>query len=608
MQRPPSKFSGFVCFGAAIVATAIVSGAERSKTSTTVDEVLRKEVLSVVDRRLLLQDSLNQSPHVDQVRWHSGFIHDGREWRFYDELATDPVRTRKLERYHEKRDAAPTTPEAQLSLATWCRQNGLIDEERAHLWAALNLVPENNDPTLLKRLGFQRVGPFWISRREIDEWREMNRVAESSLKKWNPQVNSIAKRLAGSRPQRDSALLELQKIDDPAAVPALEMALSDASPANELDLLQAIARHRDCVATEALARQAVYSESAQVRAAATTALETRKYEDFVPQLIHLLATPAEMQSHAQFTSRGALFFSYVICRETDTEFQVARMQAACRLFPTYQPAYNAARTGVRAVAPALNRAQVERTLNDVAIVVGDRLRDEEKRVARHNERTALWNERIGTVLASLSGEPQTAADTPQHWWSWWSNYGDTLQTAPKQVVRVDEEEQYNVPVLQIVPMSCFAAGTIVWTESGPAGIEQIRPGDRVLSQSVDTGELALKVVIRTSVRPPKDLLRLQIGDETLLTTSGHRFWVCGEGWIKARDLKLQSLVHTATGNVLVRAVESAPTAETYNLVVDDFHTYFVGDAGLLVQDLPLPRPTDCVVPGLPRRKLAASSP
>ena len=68
-------------------------------------------------------------------------------------------------------------------------------------------------------------------------------------------------------------------------------------------------------------------------------------------------------------------------------------------------------------------------------------------------------------------------------------------------------------------------------------IETIKVGDRVLAQDIDTGELAYKPVLRTTVRPAKPLVRLQIGDEAIVATGGHRFWVSGEGWTKSRDLK-----------------------------------------------------------------------
>jgi hypothetical protein len=49
-------------------------------------------------------------------------------------------------------------------------------------------------------------------------------------------------------------------------------------------------------------------------------------------------------------------------------------------------------------------------------------------------------------------------------------------------------------------------------------------------------------------------------------------------------------------------VDDLPDAEAYNLVVDDFHTYFVGRLGLLVHDNNFRRPTTAVLPGLHRAR------
>jgi hypothetical protein len=48
----------------------------------------------------------------------------------------------------------------------------------------------------------------------------------------------------------------------------------------------------------------------------------------------------------------------------------------------------------------------------------------------------------------------------------------------------------------------------------------------------------------------------------------------------------------------VRAVETGSEAETYNLIVDSFHTYFVGEGKVLCHDNTVRRPTHCAVPGL----------
>ena len=109
------------------------------------------------------------------------------------------------------------------------------------------------------------------------------------------------------------------------------------------------------------------------------------------------------------------------------------------------------------------------------------------------------------------------------------------------------------------------------------------------------------------MRKPKPLLRIGFRHGDVVSTRGHRFWQSGRGWVFAQDLAVGDLIHTTTGSVRVSAIEDAPREKTYNLVVDDFHTYFIGKDGLLVQDLLLPEPTNNVVPGLTRFALAAAN-
>ena len=67
-------------------------------------------------------------------------------------------------------------------------------------------------------------------------------------------------------------------------------------------------------------------------------------------------------------------------------------------------------------------------------------------------------------------------------------------------------------------VDCLAAGTPVRTDRGLTAIEEVRVGDRVLSQDVETGELAYKPVLQTTVRPPKELWTVRFNDETIVTT------------------------------------------------------------------------------------------
>ncbi len=58
----------------------------------------------------------------------------------------------------------------------------------------------------------------------------------------------------------------------------------------------------------------------------------------------------------------------------------------------------------------------------------------------------------------------------------------------------------------------------------------------------------------------------------------------------AKLLHQGSILHTVNGPVTVETTVRLPAAKewyafAYNLVVDDFHTYFVGDDGILVHHL-----------------------
>ncbi|GDY06858.1 hypothetical protein LBMAG52_03440 [Planctomycetia bacterium] len=129
-------------------------------------------------------------------------------------------------------------------------------------------------------------------------------------------------------------------------------------------------------------------------------------------------------------------------------------------------------------------------------------------------------------------------------------------------------------------------------------MERIASGDRVLAKNIETGELAYKVVLHTTVRESSPITKLVIDDETIQATEGHHFWVSGRGWTKTRELAAEQPLHTAIGAVRVASTEPAESAPTYNLVVADFDTYFVGKSGILSHDVLPPKPTNKLVPGL----------
>src|SRR5262249_40791628 len=87
-------------------------------------------------------------------------------------------------------------------------------------------------------------------------------------------------------------------------------------------------------ATLALAKQGVFSNWPQVRKLAASRLMSRKFEDFAPCLIALLATPVvrvDLPAYSNFRDNNfygpvVLWHSYLLSRETEDQFQVAHFR------------------------------------------------------------------------------------------------------------------------------------------------------------------------------------------------------------------------------------------------------------------------------------------
>lgn len=135
---------------------------------------------------------------------------------------------------------------------------------------------------------------------------------------------------------------------------------------------------------------------------------------------------------------------------------------------------------------------------------------------------------------------------------------------------------------------CFAAGTLVAAEAGDRPIETLRVGDNVWALDVETGELALKPILRRFVTPDQPVLHVETfsdvaGNEQLTVTAGHPFWVDDEGWVEASALDGDAI--RGMGSVVLgTAGDEAGTRTVYNFEIADFHSYFVGQSGALVHN------------------------
>jgi RHS repeat-associated protein len=143
---------------------------------------------------------------------------------------------------------------------------------------------------------------------------------------------------------------------------------------------------------------------------------------------------------------------------------------------------------------------------------------------------------------------------------------------------------------------CFAAGTLVATGKGLRPIEDIKVGDLVLARNDKTGETGLKPVTELVRRHDREIWKLSLsvdadGDgkatvETFETTDDHPWRTASGMWTQTMELKPGVRILRARGPpvTVVSVVRTGVMRGTYNFEVADWHTYFVGDAGVWVHN------------------------
>ncbi|MFD4524187.1 polymorphic toxin-type HINT domain-containing protein [Streptomyces sp. NPDC058470] len=131
---------------------------------------------------------------------------------------------------------------------------------------------------------------------------------------------------------------------------------------------------------------------------------------------------------------------------------------------------------------------------------------------------------------------------------------------------------------------CFLAGTDVLMADGKTkDIEDVEVGDTVLATDPETGESGPREVTRLIItEDDKYFNELSIATEDgvkeLTATHEHPFWSPSEGgWVEAGSLTTGMTLLTDTGDTVIVTGNRGYTqhATTYNLTVDDLHTYYV---------------------------------
>ena len=565
---------------------------DKATAEQLVQEALYQEIYGRNDLRTeLLNQAAEQQPKADSIQWHRGKVKMDGQWLNADEVSKNAINKESYKLYLKFRDSQNDDEAGNLIIANWCNQNGLTTQEQAHLDRVIFFAADHAEAR--QRLGFVRLNDRWVNRQDLisdaTEWQ----TAARRLSAWREPVETLRAELtaASTQKQYDEAIAELNKIDTPAAIPALESILGGVNETIATTVVHRIANMEQIEATDALIRFSVLNPWQNVRLAAAQALGKRDRFEYVPTMLGELSTPVINQTQTIPMSRDRVIHRQVFVRELQNEHQVVELNTAYHLLRVNNVGDSGIRTRrmIRADERQNERLQEQQNLN-----------------------TQQLNDRITAALSEATGE-ENGTD-PRQWWKWWNDENEVYLASYKavnsdvnnRVVNVVDRNTYDGstpsgPSLAIAPSrscECLVAGTPILTERGFVAVEEMKVGDMVMSQNVETGELEYQAVLRPTVRPKTMVYNINVGNEEISASGGHPFWVSGEGWVLARDLKPGMPLHTPDGSITIKSVSDGPIVELFNLIVANNQNYFVGKSRILSHDNSLREPTKRVVPGL----------
>lgn len=170
---------------------------------------------------------------------------------------------------------------------------------------------------------------------------------------------------------------------------------------------------------------------------------------------------------------------------------------------------------------------------------------------------------------------------------------ETLTSVPSSQVTISNLS-HNIIYTQsdkscIYQEACFVAGTKVITKDGYKNIEDIEVGDYVYALDIDTNEKQLKLVERVYKNQTYETYEITTEDETILTTSRHRFYVVDRGWVRAYDLikgDLLSTLRDVDPKIKgINIVKHETPIDIYNIQVEGLHNYLITDSEYLVHNI-----------------------
>ncbi len=567
--------------------------AERARR--IVQDALQSEASgSDVSRGELLAQANSLFTDEPSIHWQQGQIRNGKEWNSYPNSVALAKNSKELEEYRILRDASKPTLESQSELVRYCSRHGLKDQAIAHWSAIAELDPENEEAK--NQLGFEKFEGQWIHKTELAVEREKAKRVSESLQQKLPELRRLAKDLVLGKQNENQAVVTLSQEVDVDSIPAWELCLSSAHKQGAAVVVETLKQSSAPEATLSLARHATWVADFGVRDAASNVLKSRDQNAYVPAMLSELQGPWLATRQWAFDGNDRLVYRYSLIADGKDQ------QALRVLDETYFLTGNVSNAfSLAAGAATRSRIQSEAIRRNTNAMIQAR------------------NDQVINALREITGEREMKS--PQDWWEWWDDRNEVYSTSEKPIVTSYAYNTVSVRGSSPEPLTggsrsrigrsegqrkeCLAGGTPILTQRGPIAIERIRIGDLVLSKHFETGEVRFQPVLRTTVREPELLIRITLSAESegksqvIRASGGHPFWVSGKGWVRARDMEAGARLHGLERFTQVKEVEVEEKAtKTYNLVVSDFHSYFVGPDAILSHDNSIVKPIQCLIPGL----------
>lgn len=601
------RTSAAVLLTLAVVVAPCRGESKQSRAEDLVQSALSAELAGDDARHAELLEAADAiAPRQPEVQWQQGRVLFEGAWRTPEYVAGVVNLDPRRDEYQHLRGSAPESLEYHRQLADWCARNDLPEEERYHRTAILWQQPDDRDSQ--RRLGLQPFRGGLATREQIDAELAAEKQRQLDLRKYGRQFDAwVQEALAGNGAERAEVFGRFAAVRDTAAIPALRQTirmddsfergvarrLGSTAAANDfrrdlsLAIVSAVRAMPQHAATQLLAEWAIHGDEADLRAAAAAGLRDRRPTDYMPMMMAAMQSPVEVDVQVEQDNSGTVRMTAVYRQEGA---EADRSHVERLVHSTISPTNVQEFTSVRFEPTVARQWQLA---NQAAA-------QRQEVVAAQNEQRLVINDRAAEAFQIITGHD--LGSDPAIWRQQWADFNDLFipEDRPTEASEYnDYRYTYIRPPVGFGGMSCFAAGTPVWTNRGPTPIELITPGELVLSQNPLTGELAYRPVMQTTVRPPTAYVALTLpGGEVIRSTRGHRFWVVGEGWCMAKFLQPQLRLVGAGDALEISAVDEFDGEDAFNLVVDDFHTYFVGRQKVLVHDNSCPQPTLAPIPGM----------